>query len=82
MRTPSSLVATRQSRGFTLEKLWVRSPGTLTRSDHLPLPAREGSDGSLHRHQSRWESLIRLFAANSYTGLDRAQITGADALSP
>ena len=33
------------------------------------------------RHQRRWESLLRPFAANSYAGQHRAQIPGADALS-
>jgi hypothetical protein len=61
---------------------WVRIPGTLTNADHLPVPAGDGSGGSLHRHQRRWESLLRPFAANSYPGLHRAQIIGADALSP
>ncbi len=45
------------------------------------MPAGDGSNGSLHRHKSRWESLIRPFAANSYSGLHRSQFTGADALS-
>jgi len=60
----------------------VHPPGTLTRADHFLVPAGDGSDGSLPRHQRRWESLLRHFAANSYTGLHRAQITGADALAP
>jgi hypothetical protein len=63
-------------------ELSVRPCDTPVGADHLPWPAREGSDGSLHRHQTRWESLIRPFAANSCTSLHRAQITGADAFSP
>jgi hypothetical protein len=39
-------------------------------------------DSYSDRYQRHWESLLRPFAANSYTSLHRAQIPGADALSP